>query len=140
MAKFKTKGAILKIGAANPPTTALSQLGDFTYDNGERDSLINATTHDTSSGVHEYLDPGFKSAPSISGEFLYDPANAVHEVVRAAATSGATLYALLILPDDGDAEFLFPVRVASCSIGLPVMGKLAMTIKLEGLAAETFTA
>lgn len=140
MAKFKTKGAIFKIGTANPPTTAIGQCGDSTLELGERDGLINVTTHDTSSGVHEHLDPGFKAAPSFTGEVLYDPADAVHEVIRAAHAAGTTLNLLVILPDTGAAQFQFPVRVRNLSLPLPVMGKLMINLSLEGLAAETFTA
>lgn len=140
MAKFKTKGFTLLVGTPNPPTTALTQLGDGTLDLGERDAMINVTTHDTSAGTHEQLDPGFKACPSWSGEYLYDPADAVHEVVRAAHAAGTTLYFKGTLPDTGAAVFLFPCRVKSLSIGLPVMGKLSASVTFEGLSAETFTA
>lgn len=140
MAKFKTKGWTLLIGAPNPPTTALTQLGDGTLDLGERDALMDVTTHDTAGNTHENLDTGFKQAASISGEYLYDPADTVHEVIRAAHGTGATLYAKATLPDTGAAVFLFPVRVKSLSIPLPVMGKMAINYVFEGLAAETFTA
>jgi hypothetical protein len=140
MAKFKTKGLIAKIGTVNPPITAIVQLGDSTLDLGERDALINATTHDTSTGTHAFLDPGFKSPASFSGEILYDPADTVHEVVRAAHAAGTTLYLLITLPDTGAAEFLFPCRVRNLSLPLPVMGKLMMNIDCEGLEGTTFTA
>lgn len=140
MAKFKTKGFALLIGTPNPPTTAVTQLGDCSLDLGERDALLQVTTHDSSTGVHEHLDQGFKTAPSFTGEILYDPSDAVHEVIRAAHSAGTTLYFKGTLPDTGAAVFLFPVRVKSISMPLPVMGKLAINITLEGLSAETFTA
>jgi hypothetical protein len=139
MAKFKTKGIIVKIGLTAAPTTPLPQLGDCTYDNGERDALINATTHDTTGGIHEFLDPGFRSPPSFSGEMLYDPANVVQEVVRAAHVSGATVYVNLTRPDTGAATTEFPARVKTLSEPFPVMGKMMMNFVFEGLSAETFT-
>lgn len=139
MAKFKTKGFDLKIGASNPPTATLTQLGDGTLELGEREALVDATTHDSSGGIKEFLDTGYKNPPSYSGEFLYDPADAVHEVVRAAHAAGTTLYFKGTLPDTGAAVFLFPVRVRNFSVGLPVQGKLSASITLEGLGAETFT-
>jgi hypothetical protein len=140
MAKFKTKGLVAKIGAVNPPTTTVIQMGDSTLDLGERDALINATTHDTSTGTHEFLDPGFKAPASYSGELLYDPADSVHEVIRAAHAAGTTMFLLLTLPDAGNAEFLFSGRVRNLSLPLPVMGKLSMNVDFEGIAATTFTA
>ena len=140
MAKFKTKGMTAKIGASASPTTAIVALGDSTLELGERDALINATTHDTSSGTHEFLDPGFKSPASFSGEILYDPADSVHEVIRAAHNAGTTLYLLITLPDTGAATFEFSGRVRNLTLPLPVMGKLSLNVTFEGLAGTTFTA
>lgn len=138
--KFKAKGLILKVGASNPPTTAVVQLGDSNIDCGEREGLLDVTTHDNTTGVSEMLDNGFKTPLSISGEILWDPADAVHEVLRAAQDAGTSLYALAILPDTGAAQFLASVRVKSLGIALPVKGKLSANVTLEGLASTTFTA
>lgn len=140
MAKFKTKGWTLKVGAVNPPTTLLTQLGDGTLELGERDALIQSTTHDTTTGTHEFLDPGFKAPASCSGEYLYDPADTVHEVVRAAHDAGTTLYLLATLPDAGAATYLFSMRVQNLGIPFPVMGKLMVNYSFEGLAGTTFAA
>ena len=140
MAKFKTKGFIIKCATTATPTTTLDQLGDCTLELGERDALINATTHDTSTGTHEFLDPGFKTPVSLSGEFLYDPANVVHEIVRAAHDAGTTLYFIITLPDTGAATFTFTARVQNLSLPIPVMGKLMINYSFEGLAGNTFSA
>lgn len=140
MAKYKTKGLIAKFATANPPTTqTIIQLGDSSLEFGERDALINVTTHDTSTGTHEFLDPGFKSPASFSGEILYDPADQVHEDIRSAFESGNDRYLLLTLPDTGAATILFKCRVKSMSMPLPVMGKMVLNVQLEGLASTTFT-
>lgn len=140
MAKFKSKGATLKAEAANPPTVSVGQLGDFTFDLGEREGLIDVTTHDNATGVAEQLDNGFKTPCSLSGELLYDPAAAVHEVLRSAQDAGTALYFLVTLPDSGAATFLFQGRVKSISMPLPVKGKLSINIMIEGTGAYTFTA
>lgn len=140
MAKFKTKGLIAKIGNVNPPTTAIVALGDSTLELGERDSLIQATTHDSALGTHEFLDPGFKAPASFSGEILYDPADTVHEVIRAAHAAGTTMYLELTLPDTGSATFLFGGRVRNVSLPLPIMGKLVINVDFEGTGATTFAA
>lgn len=140
MAKYKSKGIVAKIGAANPPTTAIIQLGDGTLDLGEREGALDVTTHDNGSGTVELLDNGFKTPMSYQGEILWDPADAVHEVMRAAQEAGTALYFLLILTDAGAAQFLCPCRVKSISAPLPVKGKLSANISVEGMGALTFTA
>jgi len=140
MAKFKTKGTDAKIGVANPPTTSIVAMGDVTLNLGERDALTQVTTHDSTTGIHEFLDHGFASPPSFSGEIMYDPADTVHEVIRAAHQAGTSLYLKVTLPDAGNATYLFPGRVKSLSIPLPVLGKLVMSIEFEGTAAYVFTA
>ncbi len=137
--KFKTKGLVAKIGITSPPSTAIVALGDSTLELGERDSLIQSTTHDSPSGTHEFLDPGYKAPASFSGEILYDPADTVHELIRAAHAAGTTLYLLLALPDTGNAEFLFGGRVRNLSLPLPIMGKLVINVDFEGTGATTFT-
>lgn len=140
MAKFKTKGMAALIGATNPPTTAIIQLGDSTLELGERDPLEKVTTHDSTTGIHDFLDQGYASPPSFTGEIVYDPADSVHEVIRAAHAAGTTLYLKITLPDTGNAVIVFPGRVTSLSLPLPVMGKLTLNMKFDGTGAYTFTA
>ncbi len=140
MAKFKSKGTIAKIGAANPPTTAIVQLGDGTLNLGEREGALDVTTHDNTTGTSDMLDNGFKSPMSYDGEILWDPADAVHEVIRAAEEAGTLLYFLLIVPDTGNAQVICQVRVKSMSVPVPVKGKLSANISIEGMTALTFTA
>ena len=140
MAKFKSKGLIAKIGAFNPPTTAIVQLGDSTLNLGDREAAVDITTHDNTTGTVDMLDVGFKSPLTFDGEILYDPADAVHEVMRAAHDAGTALYILVILPDSGAAQFIASVRVKSISLPLPVKGKLSANISIEGMASTTFTA
>lgn len=138
MAKFKTKGLIFKFGASNPPTTAVAQCGDGSINFGERESLIDATTHDNSNGVSDMLDNGFKTPMSFDGELLFDPADTQHEAIRAAQESGATNYVQLVLPDTGNATLTAAVRVKSFSVPMPVKGKLVAQISVEGLGAHTY--
>lgn len=139
MAKFKSRGLIVKIGAANPPTTAIAQLGDGTLDLGEREGLVDVTTHDNTTGVVEQLDVGFKMPLTFQGDILWDPADTVHEVIRAAQDAGTLLYFLIIIPDAGTAQFLAQVRVKSISAPLPVKGKLSASLSIEGVGSSTFT-
>lgn len=139
MAKFKAKGLSVKIGASNPPTTAIAQLGDGTLNLGEREAAIDVTTHDNSTGVIDKLDVGFREPISFDGEILWDPDDAVHEVIRAAHAAGTALYLLIILPNTGAAQWLCSVRVKSFTAPLPVKGKLGCNVSIEGMAGDTFT-
>lgn len=138
--KFKSKGLIAKIGAANPPTTAIVQLGDGTINLGDREGAIDVTTHDNTTGTVELMDVGFKTPMTFDGEVIWDPADTVHEVIRAAHDAGTLLYFLVILPDAGAAQFIAQVRVKGISIPAPVKGKLAANLSIEGMAATAFTA
>lgn len=140
MAKFKSKGLIVKIEASDPATTVIAQLGDGSLNLGEREAAIDVTTHDNSTGTVDLLDIGFKTPLTFDGEILYDPANAVHEVMRAAQAAGTLLYILVTLPDTGAATFSAQVRVKGFTLGLPVKGKLSAQISIEGMAATTFAA
>lgn len=137
MAKFKSKGLVFKFGATNPPTTAVAQCGDGTLNLGEREALIDVTTHDSTDV--ELLDNGFKTPFSFDGELLFDPADVQHEALRAAHESGAANYALFILPDTGAAQIVGSVRVKSFTVPVPVKGKLSAQVSLEGLAKGTWT-
>lgn len=137
--KFKSKGLIFKFGAANPPTTVVAQCGDGTLNLGEREALIDVTTHDNATGVTDMLDNGFKAPFSFDGELLFDPDDVTHEAIRAALSSGATNnYALFILPNTGVAQIVGAVRVKSFTVPVPVKGKLSAQISLEGLGAATY--
>ena len=119
MAKFKSKGFILKFGAANPPTVTVGQCGDGSLNLGEREAAIDVTTHDNTTGTTELLDNGFKTPFSSEHELMWDPADAQHEAIRAALESGATMYAQYVVPDTGLAAFTGAVRVKAFSIPAP---------------------
>lgn len=140
MAKYKAKGAVFKWGAANPPTTVIGQAGDSTIELGERAGLLDVTTHDNSTGTFDKLDAGFKEPFKFSGELLWDPADATHEILRAAQDAGTAGYLLVILPDAGAAQWIVPSRITSIGLPLPVNGKLMANVVIDGTGASTFTA
>lgn len=135
MAKYKTKGCILKVGVANPPTVVLGQLGDSTIDLGARAALQDSTTHDNTSGTFDKLDVGFIEPPKISGDIMYDPADSQHETIRAAHQAGTLLYYQLILPTTPPKPFTFQGRVSGFSIPVPVNGKLMGNLSVDGVGA-----
>jgi hypothetical protein len=139
MAKYPAKGALVYFGSANPPTTLIGQMGDCEFDTGERDGLLDSTTHDTSN-TREKLDNTLKQPPKLGGDILYDPADTVHEIVRSNQQVYAAGYCKVVLPDAGNAQWVFPARVMSFVVGLPVADKMSAKIAIEGMGAATFTA
>lgn len=130
----------MKIGTSDYATAVLvAQLGDGTLDLGEREGLVDVTTHDNSTGTTDQLDVGFKAPMSYTGEILWDPANTQHELLRSALEAGTELFMRFILPDAGAAQWDAKVRVKSMSSPAPVKGKLSANISLEGVGASTFT-
>lgn len=135
--KYKTKGSTLKFGASNPPTAIVGQLGDSTFDVGERVATLDITTHDNTSGVLDKLDPGLMNPPKLDGEIVLDPNDTVHEALRAAQASGSTNYAQLILTNSTNSKFTWACRVSRFTVPIPVNGKLVAQISLEGLGGAT---
>ena len=140
MAKYSAKGTLLYFGSANPPTTQVLQCGDISLDLGERAPLLDVTTHDSSTGVRAKMDVLFKEPAKISFEILYDPADTVHEDLRASEGTYAVRYTKIVLPDTGAAQWVGQARVASFQIGAPVADKLTAQVVIELLEAFTFTA
>jgi len=141
MAKYAAKGTLVYFATANPPTTQ-SVLGieDVEIDLGERDPLLDMTTHDNSTGVREKQDNGLKQPAKLTLSILYDPADAVHEDLRGAEQTYAAKYVKLTLPDSGAASWVGACRVASFVIGAPVDGKLTARVVIDLIGAFTFTA
>lgn len=140
MAKYPAKGALVYFAAANPPTVLIGQMGDAEFDTGERDGLLDSTTHDTSL-TRDKLDNTLKQPAKLSGDIIYDPAAVDHEGLRAQQESGASGYfCKVVLPDAGAAQWIFPARCAMFVIGLPVADKMSAKISIEGKGANAFTA
>ncbi len=139
MAKYPAKGAKVYFDTNNPPTTLIGQMGDSEFDTGERDGLVDATTHDTSL-TRDKIDNKLKEPPKLDGEIIYDPADVVHESLRAKQKTYATGYCKVELPDAGAAQWVFPARVRTFGVGLPVADKMAAKISIEGMGDDTFTA
>lgn len=140
MSKYKTKGAQLLLDTVNPPVTQVGQLGDSSLELGDREALVDATTHDNTTGVTDMIDNGFKAPCKLTGTLIYDPADTVHESIRASQQSGAQLWAKLILANATSSSFLFQCRILKCTLPLPVKGKMELQVEIEGIGAYTFTA
>lgn len=139
MAKFKAKGVIVKAALTATPTTVVSQMADVSFDLGSR-TLIDTTTHD-SSVTKDYIDGGLRDTASLDISCLYDPADAVHEIIRAAHAAGTLVYVTLVLPDTGAATFVTSGFIQDFSVpGIGTSAELKMNFKFKAAGAETFTA
>jgi predicted secreted protein len=136
MAKYAAKGTKLQVEISSV-FTDIPNLGDITLSVGQTD-LIPATTHDSANSFKEYLN-GFKDSDEFTGVIKYDPANAVHEYIRA-AHGGSAINMKLILPDVGNATFAFSALVRNFQVAAPVEGSLDANITFKPTGAITFTA
>lgn len=140
MAKYAAKGVIVKFGLTATPTTTFPQLKTTGLDGGER-QMINTTTHDDTV-TFSYISAALRDTRGLPMEFLYDPSNATHEILRAAADAGTLVYATLVLPDAGSAQFAMSGYLTSFTIaGMDSeTGLLMASSAFKATGADTFTA
>lgn len=139
MAKFKSKGAILKYAATATPTTEVAQILGLSLEDGDR-NLLDSTTHDNTT-AKSYLDSGLRDTRGIGLRILLDPADTIHELLRSHQDAGTTGYAAIVLPDTGAAQWTGPVQVVSYQVSeMTAEGLLEANLRLKFLSVETFTA
>jgi hypothetical protein len=139
MAKFKAKGVVVKAAITATPTTTVSQSAEVSFNTGDR-QLVDVTTHDSTT-VKDYIDSGLRESAELDMTCEYDPADTVHEIVRAAHDVGTLLYVTLILPDAGNATWVMSGIVTSFNIpSLAPGGSLKMNIKFKATSLDVFTA
>jgi hypothetical protein len=139
MAKFKSKGVVIKAALTETPTTLLTQEAEVSVNLGDR-SLVDVTTHDDTV-TKSYIDSGLRETAEVDVTCEYDPAGAVHEIIRDAHENGTVVYLTLILPDTGAATWAFSGIVTSFNIpSLGTDASLQMQFKFKATGAGTFTA
>lgn len=139
MAKFKAKGVIVKAALTATPTTLVDQAAEVGFTLGDR-TLLDVSTHD-SVKTKDYIDSGLRETVELDITVEHDPANAVHEIIRAAADAGTLVYLTLILPDTGAAQWAMSGFITSFNIpNLGVAGSLKMNFKFKAAGADTFAA
>jgi len=138
MAKYKAKGVIVKAGLSASPTAVASQMAEVSFNLGDR-SLIDVTTHDTTN-VKDYIDSGLRETPELDLTHVYDPDDAVHEIIRAAHAAGTLLYVTLILPNAGAAQWVLSGIVTSFNIPSAAPGgSLQMSWKFKATSVDSYT-
>ncbi len=140
MAKYAAKGTKVYFGSASPPTTEVLNLKDIELDLGDRIGLLDTADHNDTTGVRTKMDAGWKEPARISFEIDYDPADTVHEDMRAVHATYAARNVKIVLPDAGNAQWVGGARVSSFAVGAPVADKLTARVTIDLLGAFTFTA
>lgn len=138
MAKFKAKGVVIKAALTAAPTTVLAQMAEIAFDIGQR-SLLDVTTHDSVT-TKEYIDSGLRDTAELEVSSVYDPADAIHELIRAAAAAGTLVYMTLILPDTGNAQWAMSGFVTQFTV--PNLGTnvdMKMNFKFKAAGPDTYT-
>jgi hypothetical protein len=139
MAKFKAKGVVVKAALTATPTTTVDQAAEVSFGGGDR-TLIDTTTHDSTT-TKDYIDSGLRDTAEIDVTGEYDPANAVHEILRAAQAAGTLVYVTLVLPDTGAATIVMSGIVISFNVpSMTPGGSLKYSFRFKATTADTFTA
>jgi len=104
MAKIKAKGCAVLIEISSV-YTAIPQLEDFSVD-GEESETFEVKTLDQTR-YWERVDSGFSAPPSISVNYFYDPANAVHILMEGRKGSGTTTNVKTTYTDTGPLSVIY---------------------------------
>lgn len=139
MSKFKSKGVIVKAALTATPTTVVSQMADVSFDLGAR-ALVETTTHD-SSVTKDYTDSGLRDTVELDISCEYDPADAIHEIIRAAQAAGTLVYMSIVLPDTGAATWSMSGYITTFAIpSMGTGGSLKMNFKFKAAGSDSYTA
>lgn len=138
MAKHKTKGLKVKIGASSGSASLLAQTGDCTINFGDREAALDVSSHDTATNSVEKMDNGFKDTFSLEGEIFWDPANSQHDFIIEAQADGDSVYVEVEIGNTG-AKASTTCRVTKFTVPVPVKGSLRANISVEGLGDTTYT-
>lgn len=111
MEKFVAKGTQLKISdmGGTPVFAVIPGCKNFDGPNLSAEE-VDVTTHDSAGDYRETL-PTFLDAGELSFDMLYDPANAVQELLLAAYESKQLTDFKLIFKDTGATEWAFSAFV-----------------------------
>lgn len=137
--KYPAKGVKILAGAAAAPTNEVPAIKTIAMKGGEREMID--VTNMQSSGTEESIPNPLRKVRSIDVTLIYDPADTMHERLRAAHAAGTLEYQTLVLPDAGNAQWAFSGYITEMTVPeLNVNGALESTYTFVANTAETFTA
>lgn len=137
-ARIPAFGVTLKAAATATPTVVIPGMKDLAFAGGDRE-MIEGTTHDNTV-TKTYVPHPLRDVRSLSFTIVYDPADTVHERIRAAHAAGTLEYITAVLPDAGSAQWAMSGYYTKFT--LPSMGTdglLESQLEFMAVSAETFT-
>lgn len=139
--KFAAKGWQFKYAATATPTTTIDNLRRLRFKQGDR-VLLDTSNHGTSGGVKEAIMAALREANEVVASFLYDPADTIHELVRAHQAAGTLGYGTVVAPDTGAAQWAHSGHMLTWEIADqdPETGLLEVEVSYKAVGADTFTA
>lgn len=139
MAKYSTKGVLVKTGSTVTPTTNLPQVKTVRVKPGRRE-MLKATAHD-SSNTDEYIPRPLRDTADLELVVLWDPALPTHDELLDAHAAGTKWYFTVVFPEAGAAQFALAGFITDLEPGDldPETGVMEMTVRFKADAAETFT-
>lgn len=140
MSKYAAKGAIIEHGGAASGAASYSpipQVKSFEVPSDQADE-IDVTTHDSAGGRKEFLN-GLIDSPDFNLEIVYDPADSVHEALRAAAGGDAQHIKITLPGASSNHIHEFDALIKGFSTPTPVDGALMSTVTLKRTGADTVT-
>lgn len=136
--KYAAKGTKVLAGAAATPTTEVPAIKEVALTGGDREMID--VTNQQSSGTEESIPNPLRKIRQIEVTLFYDPADTVHERLRAAHANATLEYQTLVLPDTGAAQWAFSGYITAFTVPtLGVTGALEATYTFVASASEGFT-
>lgn len=135
-----SKGWVAKYAATATPTTTIDNLRSVRLGGGSRE-MLNTTTH-SSSTTKSYKPAPLRDTNEVALRFLYDPADTLHELVRAHWSAGTKGYLTLVAPDSGNANFVHEGNITDWQIvdQDPETGLMEVEIVFKADGADSFAA
>jgi hypothetical protein len=137
--KYAAKGWLFKYAASATPTTTIDGLRRLRFKQGDR-VLLDTSDHATSA-VKTSIPAALREANEVVATFLYDPADTIHELVRAHHSAGTKGFGTVVAPDTGAAQWAHSGYVTTWEIADqdPETGLLEVEISYKADGADTFT-
>lgn len=136
--KYAAKGAKILAGAAAAPATEVPAIKEVALTGGGRE-MIDTTNHQSTVTKEQIPEP-LRDVRSIEVTLFYDPADTMHERLRAAQAAGTLEYQTLVLPDAGASQWAFSGYITEFTVPtLGVTGALECTYTFMAASSEAFT-
>lgn len=138
--KYAAKGATIEHGGAASGAESYAAIDAVQALGVPSDTadLLDASSHDSPSGRKEYVN-GLIDSDDLSISIIYDSADAVHELLRAAAGGVAQHFRITLNGPASNTIHTFDALVTGFNIDLPHDGLTTATVTLKRTGADAVT-